>query len=157
MKKLYFLLIALPMLLFASCSDDKDFPEFKVKVDISGQTAVTDNGIIQVAQGQQLSIDAVTIAESSAKEITFGGATYYWNYIMQGTNIIPPYGMTFTTADLLPGKYLLQIYLPVYAVDYPVNEAVISYVVEIIEPTDAPQVQADVTTTLTSTPKLLHN
>lgn len=154
MKKLYFLLLAIPMLLLASCSDDKDFPEFKVKVDISGQTAVTENGVIQIAQGQQLTIDAITISETSAKEITFGGATYYLNYVIQGTNIIPPYGMAFSTADLNPGKYLLQIYMPVYAVDYPISEAILSYVIEVTSPEDAPATQAAVTTTLTSTPKL---
>ena len=107
MKKLLYILLALP-LFFASCSDDdNDLPDFRVKVDISGQSEVTENGVIVIPSGNQFSIDAISIVESDAKEIAIGGVSYYWDYILlDASNIIPPYGITFNTTGIPEGCLL---------------------------------------------------
>ncbi len=156
MKKLLYILLALP-LFFASCSDDdNDLPDFRVKVDISGQSEVTENGVIVIPSGNQFSIDAISIVESDAKEIAIGGVSYYWDYILlDASNIIPPYGITFNTTGIPEGDHILQIYMPIFAVGYSPAEALLTYRVKIVAPVeDETPDDSGSTTTITATPKV---
>ncbi|MCM1092961.1 MAG: hypothetical protein NC248_02590 [Bacteroides sp.] len=157
MKKLLYILLALPLFFFASCSDDdNDLPDFKVKVDISGQSEVTENGVIVIPSGNQFSIDAISIVESDAKEIAIGGVSYYWDYILlDASNIIPPYGITFNTTGIPEGDHILQIYMPIFAVGYSPAEALLTYRVKIVAPAeDETPDDSGSTTTITATPKV---
>ncbi|MBD5285471.1 MAG: hypothetical protein HDS29_04240 [Bacteroides sp.] len=159
MKKLFYMLLALPLFFFASCNDDdNDLPDFKVKVDISGQSEVTEDGVIVIPSGNQFSIDAVSIVESDAKEIAIGGVSYYWDYVLlDASNIIPPYGITLNTAGISEGDHILQIYMPIFAVGYSPAEALLTYKVKIVEPV-ADETPDDsgtaTTTTITASPKV---
>lgn len=133
MKKLIYLLFALP-LFFVSCSDDDDLPNFQLQIDMTGQTEITDKGVVVVPQGTPLTVESISIVNPSVKDITLGGATYYWDYVFQGSTLIAPFGMVFNTENLPLGSHLLQIYLPVLAVNYSPAEAVASYTVRIVEP-----------------------
>lgn len=158
MKRLFLFLFALPLLLLASCSDDdKAFPDFKVKIDITGQSEVTDDGVIVVPAGSMFSVDAISLMSSDAKEITIGGASYYWNYSFKDSNIISPYGMSFITEGLPEGDYMLQIYMSVFAVGYSPAEALLSYHVRIVAPagdTDD-SMESTASYTITATPKVV--
>lgn len=156
MKKLFYMLLALP-LFFASCNDDdNDIPDFKVKIDISGQSEVTENGVIVIPSGNQFSVDAISIVESEAKEIAIGGVSYYWDYILlDASNIIPPYGITLNTTGIPEGDHILQIYMPIFAVGYSPAEALVTYRVNIVAPEETPAPdEPDATTTITATPKV---
>lgn len=133
MKRLIYLLFALPLFMVA-CSDDNDLPKFDLRVEMTGQTEITDNGVIVVPQGTPLTIESLTAVDASAKDLTFGGATYYWDYVFQGSTLVAPFGMTFNTENLPLGSHLLQIYIPVFAVNYSPSEAIASYTVKIVEP-----------------------
>ena len=156
MKRLLYILLVLPFI-FASCSDDgNDLPDFKVKVDISGQSEVTENGVIVIPSGNQFSIDAISIVESDAKEIAIGGVSYYWDYILlDASNIIPPYGITLNTSGIPEGDHILQIYMPIFAVGYSPAEALLTYRVKVVAPEEGetPDDSAS-TTTITASPKV---
>ncbi len=134
MKKLLYLLFALP-LIFVSCSDDDDLPQFKLQIDMAGQSEITDKGVVVVEQGIPLVVKSISVVNSSDKKIVLGGATYYWDYVFQGSTLVSPFAMEFDTANLPVGNHLLQIYIPVFAVDYSPAEAVVSYTIKVVEPT----------------------
>ncbi|WP_303744271.1 hypothetical protein, partial [uncultured Muribaculum sp.] len=73
MKKLFYLLFALPLLLI-SCDDDNKLPDIQMNVEISGATK--SDGVLYIVQGETLTIDKITVSSTSAtKGIALGGAT----------------------------------------------------------------------------------
>ena len=153
MKRLIYLLFALP-LFFVSCSDDDDLPNFQVQIDMKGQTEITDKGVIVVPQGTPFTVESITIVNPSVKDITLGGATYYWSYVFQGSTLVAPFGMVFNTENLPLGSHLLQIYMPVFAVDYSPAEAVASYTIKIVEPLEENEPTPDTPASQTVTPQI---
>jgi hypothetical protein len=135
MKKLFYLLLALPLFL-ASCGDDDDYPTFQLDVAMSGQNVTSDDdGVISVTQGDTLAIDSITIVNASTKDIALGGASYYWDHAFIGTTIVVPFGCKIATDNIPVGTHLLQINMPVLAVGYSVMTATVAYKVEILAPT----------------------
>lgn len=153
MKKLLYLLFALP-LFFVSCSDDDDLPNFQLQIDMTGQTEITDNGVIVVPQGTPFTVESIKAVNPSVKDLTIGGATYYWDYVFQGSTLIAPFGMEFNTENLPLGSHLLQIYMPVFAVNYSPAEAVASYTIKIVEPLSEGEPTPDTPATQTTTPHI---
>lgn len=132
MKKLFYLIFALPLLLL-SCSDDNNLPEFDVRVTFSEGTQV-ENGVITVPQGQSFAIESIVPVNSNAKDIAFGAVTYQLDYGINYTTVLAPYAMTFDTQNLPVGRHLLRIMFPVYAVDYSPAQALLDYTLVITEP-----------------------
>lgn len=130
MKRLYYLLLALPLALFASCDDDNDLPEVTFDVTMSG--GVESNGEIYVVQGETLTVDEVKVTSDTNKAATLGATTYYWSGLPVGTTIVVPFSWEFNTADLEPGKYALQIQTNVYQTDKSPAVAMLSYVVNVV-------------------------
>ena len=114
MKKLFYLLFALPLLLL-SCSDDNNLPELHVGRAVN----------------------------SNAKDIAFGAVTYQLDYGLNYTTVLAPYAMTFDTSNLPVGRHLLRIFFPVYAVDYSPAQALIDYTLVITEPVENPDEGGD--------------
>lgn len=141
MKKLFYLLFALPLLLL-SCSDDNNLPEFDVRVTFSEGTHV-ENGVITVPQGEQFTIESIVPVNSNAKDIAFGAVTYQLDYGLNYTTVLAPYAMTFDTSNLPVGRHLLRIFFPVYAVDYSPAQALIDYTLVITEPVENPDEGGD--------------
>lgn len=153
MKRLFYLLFALPLFLI-SCSDDDDLPQFQLQVDMKGQTEITENGVIVVPQGTPLTIESIKAVNPSVKDLTIGGATYYWDYVFQGSTLVAPFGITFNTDRLPLGSHLLQIYMPVFAVNYSPAEAIASYTVRIVEPLQEGAPEPDTPSSHTVTPQV---
>ena len=141
MKKLFYLLFALPLLLL-SCSDDNNLPEFDVRVTFSEGTHV-ENGVITVPQGEQFTIESIVPVNSNAKDIAFGAVTYQLDYGLNYTTVLAPYAMTFDTSNLPVARHLLRIFFPVYAVDYSPAQALIDYTLVITEPVENPDEGGD--------------
>lgn len=133
MKKFFYLLCALPMLLLAACSDDDKVPEFDVEVTFAPDVNVVDN-VITVPQGESFTIESVRPVNSNAKEITFGTVTYQIDYGMGFPTMAQPYTVTFNTDGLRVGRHLLRIFIGVWAVDYSPANAIVSYYLDITEP-----------------------
>ncbi len=153
MKRLLYLLFALP-LFFVACSDDDDLPSFQLQIDMKGQTEITDKGVVVVPQGTPFTIESIKAVNPSVKDLALGGATYYWDYVFQGSNIVSPFGMVFETENLPLGSHLLQIYIPVLAVNYSPAEAVVSYTIKIVEPLEEGEPTPDTPESQTVTPQI---
>ena len=133
MKKLYYILFALPMLFLAACSDDDKVPEFDVEVTFAPEVNVVDN-VITVPQGESFTIESVRPVNSNAKEITFGTVTYQIDYGLGFPTMTQPYTATFNTDGLRVGRHILRIFIGVWAVDYSPANAIVSYYLDITEP-----------------------
>lgn len=143
MKKVYyFLLMALPILFFASCDDEKSLPDVDVSIQIEGGVRV--DGIIYVVQGETFSVEAINIQNrEQGKEALITSATYSWDYRYAGVSVTPPFGAEFETEGMELGKHLLQIECPVFAVDKSPASLYMAYKVMIVESSeDIPQGEA---------------
>lgn len=136
MKKLYyFLLVALPMLLFASCDDDNNLPDVDVSVKIEG--AVNVDGVLYAVKGDTIDIASITVINrEEGKSAIITSASYSWDYRFAGVSVTPPYGAEFGTAGLAIGPHLLQIECPLFAVDKSAAVLFFGYKVIIVENAD---------------------
>ncbi|MBD5186224.1 MAG: hypothetical protein HDS92_06420 [Bacteroidales bacterium] len=132
MKRFYYFLLALlPVIALSSCSSEDDLPDVEMSVTYSGATDI--DNVLYVVQGNVLSIDALTVTPVDAsKKATIGATAYYWNYQYVGTTIREPFGMSFDTATMPVGDYVLQINSTVYQVDKSVGQAYFTYLVKIV-------------------------
>jgi len=118
MKK-YLILLALlvPTLAFVACSDDDDLPMVAINFEIDGASKV--DGVYYVVQGETMTIESITVVnQESDKNAAITQADYYWDYHYIGTSIQPPYGFELKTDENTPvGKHLLEVEMPVIAVN----------------------------------------
>lgn len=136
MKKLFSLLLALPMIFFASCSDDKDVPDVSVNTEISGAYQVPNDNALYVVKGETMTIDAVTLTSHTGKEAAISSVTYVWDYISVGTNVVSPFTQSLTMETVEPGDHLLQLNMIIAAVGYPITTGVVAYPVKVVASAD---------------------
>lgn len=122
MKRLFYLLIALPLLGFAavSCDDDKA-PNVDVMIDYVNATV--SNGSVYVVKGDTLVVDSlyVSAVNTSHNATIVGPVSYYFNGLPIGRVIVPPYKLYIPTSDLDVGAYQLQMTMTVAEEDYPLG------------------------------------
>lgn len=154
MKRLFYLFIfALPLLAFTSCDDDgNDLPDVNFIVDISGGSYI--DGTIYVVRGEQLTIDKIAVVNNEPnKEALITYAEYFWDYRRLGLNAIDPFGFSIEVTEDTPlGEHLLEIYMPVYAVDKTPAFAMLAYDIQVVETAD--EIPDGGTTSFTAEPKL---
>ena len=131
-KILLALAVAVPAVAFTSCNDDDDLPNVDFNVAVSGGTVV--DGTIYTVAGDTLSIDGIKVVNNENKNAIITYASYYWDYRFIGTNPVEPFGYEiYISNETEPGKHLLEIYTPVYAVDKEPAFAVLAYPVVVVE------------------------
>lgn len=112
MKKLLFLLLALPLML-VSCHDDNDYPNVRVGVDYSGAT--NSQGTLYLVQGDTLNVDSVFVTPvDPTKPAVISSVTYVLNGTPLGVAPTSPYSLSILTAPLQPGKYTLRLQMGVF-------------------------------------------
>lgn len=112
MKKLLYLLLALPLML-VSCSNDDDYPEVRVGVDYTGATTV--DGTLYVVRGDTLNIDSVYVTPIDAsKPAVISSVTYVLNGVSLGIAPTSPYSLSILTEPLKAGKYDLRLQMGVF-------------------------------------------
>ena len=114
MKKLFYLLFALPLLAFmASCDDDdKDLPNVDITIDYSG--AVEVDGVVTLAQGEVLTINAINVTSvNTKKKAILGNVTYYIDGEPVGTTGVAPYSAEVSTDGLDVGAHSLAFFAQV--------------------------------------------
>ena len=94
MKRLFYLLFILPLIL-VSCDDDNELPDVKFNVEISGGKNV--NGIIYVVKGDTLTVEKVEILSHNTKGAAMGEVSYFWDGLFLLTNPFPPYKINIAT------------------------------------------------------------
>lgn len=127
--------MAMPMLFFASCDDEKSLPDVDVSIQIDGGVKV--DGVIYVVQGDNFTVQAINVENrEQGKNALITSATYSWDYHFVCVSVAPPFGAEFETENMEPGNYLLQIECPLYAVDKSPANLYMAYKVKIVESAD---------------------
>jgi hypothetical protein len=134
MKRLYYLLLALPLLCFVACDSDDDLPEVTFNMQMSG--GLDYDGEIYIVQGDTLRVEALTVTPTNAQNTVLGATTYFWNGYPVLTTVVAPYKCEFYTAGCVPGAYALQARTNVYQVDKTIAVAWLSYRVNIVATED---------------------
>lgn len=115
MKKLLFILMALPLLAatMVSCSDDdKDVPEVNIGITYSGATDV--DGTLYTVQGDTISIDSVycTPAEGT-KPAMINDVAYVLDGRPLGISPVPPFSISLDTEGFPVGRHVLTLQMTV--------------------------------------------
>jgi hypothetical protein len=134
MKRLIYCLIALPLLMITSCSNDDELPDVTFNVSFSGATNV--DGVFYVVEGDAFAIDGISVKPVSGGEAAIGAVTYGWNYMEIGSTITPPFNMAINTAVLGVSDNVLQIEASVLQVDKSIAIAYFKYPVKIVASAD---------------------
>ncbi len=139
MKKLFYLLFALPLLSLVACHDDDDIPNVEIIATFEGGTQVGD--VYYVVQGDELQVTGVNLVNHGTKEAALGGVRYFWDYMPIGTTITAPYALNISTAEIPVGSHLLTAEMPIYAVGYSLCTGYMGKKIKIVaEAEDIPEV-----------------
>lgn len=132
-KTLFAALLALPLIGFVSCSDDKDLPDVDFTVDVENATRV--DGFLYVVQGDTLVVESITVTNrEEGKNAIITQADYYWDGYFMGTSIVPPYGYKIFIGESTPvGDHQIDIQMPVFAEDKAAATALVSMKVVVVQ------------------------
>lgn len=122
MKKLYYLFLLLPLSFLFSCNDDKDLAPVDITLTLDGVTVV--DGTFYTVAGEGVVIEDLG-TESSKKTVL---TNVFYN--LNGRPILGSPGVlgSFSTEDLTPGTYSLNVSgnllqvdasIQIFTVDYP--------------------------------------
>lgn len=132
MKRIFYLLLALPVLLFlSSCDDDNDLPDVSLSIEYDG--AVEDDGVLYVVQGDTLNVIALrAVPAEGTKEAAISAVGYFWDGIPQGETNISPFPISIVTTDIEAGSHYLGVNATVLQVGKEVGFAVAYFPVTIV-------------------------
>ncbi|MCM1163409.1 MAG: hypothetical protein NC339_04090 [Muribaculaceae bacterium] len=139
MKRLCYLFLILPLLaIMAACDDDdKDLPKVDISIQYSG--AVDEGGVITLAQGKVLTIEAITVTPiDGSKKAVLGNTTYMMDGAPFYTTGVAPFGAEIDTSNLSVGVHTLSFYSQVFQEGKTPGFAIYSYPISITEPADDP-------------------
>ncbi len=112
MRVLAAIFLPLAMLLFASCSDEKDLPNVDIDVTYTGATTV--DGTLYADQTQPFAISSVTatpLREGAKAGIV--NVAYGLDGWVLGVSSNPPFEIEFDTSTLQTGRHLLTLTMTV--------------------------------------------
>lgn len=133
MKKLAYLMLALPLALLNSCDKDEITP-FDMTLTLSGVSQV-DNSFVAVA-GDDVTIDALEV-ESLGNKTAVANVLFYVDGVpLLGApwDITQP--STFSTANLAPGNHTLNVTGTLLQVDQSLKSFAVNYPLQIVETQD---------------------
>lgn len=136
MKKLFYLLAVLPMLILASCSDDDKLPDVDLNVTFQDCSVDQNDNTIYVVKGESFQIASIQLVVNEDKKGELGVVNYYLDGYRIGSSVVAPYSATISTENMNTGSYLLNIEAGIYVVDYPVCVGVTGYTVKVVETAD---------------------
>lgn len=137
MKKIMWLLLALPLMaVMTSCHDDDDLPD--VILTVNYENAVNVDEVLYVVQGDTLIIDSVAVSPATpqGKAVQLLGVSYRWNGWLVGTTLIPPFSAGIPTTNFAPADYILGMECPVIQIDKTPGTAFITRKVRVVASED---------------------
>ena len=132
MKKLFYLLFALPLFLGTSCSDDKEVPNASISASFSGVYVVPDDDVIYVLAGDPVVVESVTVESEDGEEVAIGPVTYIWNVFDIGSTPVSPFKYVISTDYLTKEFNLLSLRTNLLVVDHPIYTALVQYKVQVV-------------------------
>lgn len=132
MKKLFYLLAALPLFFLSSCSDDDKLPDVDLTVTFENCSIDQEDNSVYVVKGESFDIASVALVVNEDKKGELGVVNYYLDGFRVGASVMSPYSQTFSTENLSVGSYLLNIEAGIYVVDYPVCVGVVGYTIKVV-------------------------
>ncbi|MDE5974969.1 MAG: hypothetical protein K2G69_00310 [Muribaculaceae bacterium] len=105
MKKLFYLLLFLPLVLLSSCSDDNDLAQVDLSMTLSGVTMV-DNTLYTVA-GEIVSVDNVEVKSLTSEPAIIQRVEYSLDGLYLRNDFANPLGVTFSTEGFKIGKHFI--------------------------------------------------
>lgn len=113
MKKLWFLLLALPLLgMMTSCDDDDKLPQVNISLEYNNATVVDD--AVYVVRPDSLIVASVVLTPvREGKYVTNGPVSYWLNGAPVAVNPYAPFGVKIPTDRLAVGKYVLTLEMTV--------------------------------------------
>lgn len=130
MKKFFYLLLALPLGIFMSCSDDNDLPDVGLNIQLDG--CVEQGDTLYVAQGDTLTVESITLVNNTDKKGMLGVTNYYFDRLFVGSTMLQPYTFSIDSGTLPVGNHLLGIQTSIAVVDYPLCYGFAEYIVKIV-------------------------
>lgn len=138
MKKLFYLLLVLPLGFLFSCSDDNDFPEVKVTTAFEG-ASYFDNTIYMV-QGDTLFVENISATPlGSSKSATVANLAMFWDWSRVYPNYYALIGIPQPVPGIIatvPGNHLLQLNYNILQVDKSISTFQSDYKVTVVESED---------------------
>lgn len=132
MKKLLYLLFAVPFLFFTACDDDDKIPDVDLTVTFQDCAVDKDANTIYVVQGKEFKIASINLIVNEDKKGELGVVNYYIDGFRIGASVQKPYEATISTSGFSVGSYLLNIEAGIYVVDYPVCVGVTGYTIKVV-------------------------
>lgn len=109
MKKLMFMLLALPFVALTSCDDDgSDLPDVSLEVEYTGATKA--DGTLYVVQGEPFAVSSVTaVPQREGAKAAIMSVTYGLDGWVVGATAASPFAIEFDTAEIQTGKHILSM------------------------------------------------
>lgn len=133
MKKLIYLLCALPLIFGTACSDDdKKVPDATITASFSGVYVVPGDDVIYVIEGNPVVVESVKVESNDKEEVAIGPVTYIWNGFDIGTTPVAPFKYVISTDYLTKTYNLLSLRTSLLVVDHPIYNALVQYKVQVV-------------------------
>ncbi len=129
MKKFLYLLLLLPLGLFASCDDGNDVPD--VDIDVTFDNVVKEDGVLYVVQDKGFAVRSVT-CEGIGSNALISSVTYYWDYIDGLFSFVAPFTQVFDTSATPLGNHILRLNMEVLQEGKSLGFAIVEYKVKVV-------------------------
>lgn len=149
MKKLFYLLLLLPLAMFSSCSKDELAP-FDMSLTLGGVTQ--DNGSFYVVSGENVQIGGLTVKPVGGKETAVANVMFYIDGMPifgNPWNVTDP--ISFSTLNLPTGPHTIGVTGNLLQVDQSIQNFSANYSLVIVPTADDLPAGAPETGTYTQT------
>lgn len=159
MKKLFYLLLMLPLAFFASCSDDDDLPQVDLTLTMSGVTQYddafyavkaetteteTETATTDTEDGKDdetlpegvITIDSFTAQSLTNKNASVANVSFFLDGLFVPPSFNTSYVCAISTADLPVGTHSLSVTANVLQVDKSIATAALNYPLKIVASAD---------------------
>lgn len=127
MKKINLFLLALPLIGFASCSDDKDFPDVNANADIYGYYYVEGQSTRYVLPDDNLVFGAVNVTSEDGQQVGVVDVNYLINgYDYYLTNV-SPFTCVIPTSVFRSGENIVTLDMTLAAVGYELTKGAFGF------------------------------